>query len=763
MATEESVSKEPRSSTKRRSLEEPEASKKHNVDGLENALRFMVTLNPSTVTRGNIKLHLAIDEIVKHSQEEGLTPDQIKTLVDVITSPNKNISQTLRTKFVKCLLPSMKVPQSVVVRVISYISTRIFSTPGPSNLHSTLLRWILLTFDYLDGYDQLHKVYDIIFQFVNSYLLLPHACHLLFLLTRKCDVRLYKVHKLLELTNKIGPEPYLVGLLMIYKVFCPHLVSMRLSTTHKVYFKAHDVVWRSHISAVVNGRLVDDQRLAADVSNVKMRREKEAAPPRSKKQKLVVPGPHSAADEVQEEKDIEDENKSVPFEQIESFTDFLDALEKIEYPSQIATALNDRRLQLLLSCEPDRIVITRLCFWIQHVFAFGFKGADKDGLERNEKLLQMLLTFSQNVQGLPIVEGFLESYLPTWNGQSYAPLIFSLITCIRPSSYQELHCSILEPLHRLFFSSDVYFKSMCITSLTKLIQNLSMEAHLQIVSKEVQQKGPSVSKQSEMEESREDTRPSPDVTKDHEATGEGSEKDKVLTTIQTILFQLVSLLDGVIVVGMRMENDHYLLQSTALDLIYTVSVIFQKYCIPLVCLPIRMIHRLLLSDCPATLARLCGIINSFREAFTSLRNNSEKWNTTAITCDTMVATQVFQADTLRAEGRGKDKFNALLLDALGMLWQGRLFAERRNFKSIFQFKPPSHLEGKLKDNALTIYNGPAFLALAYKFLKETQGEDKKVHPLQIEGFKDTYLVFLERENFPEFKQLVSLNIKGQKT
>lgn len=36
----------------------------------------------------------------------------------------------------------------------------------------------------------------------------------------------------------------------------------------------------------------------------------------------------------------------------------------------------------------------------------------------------------------------------------------------------------------------------------------------------------------------------------------------------------------------------------------------------------------------------------------------------------MIATQVFQADTLRAEGRGKDKFNALLLDALGMLWQG---------------------------------------------------------------------------------------------
>lgn len=33
---------------------------------------------------------------------------------------------------------------------------------------SLLLRWILLVFDHIDGYDQLHKFYNVVFCFINS-------------------------------------------------------------------------------------------------------------------------------------------------------------------------------------------------------------------------------------------------------------------------------------------------------------------------------------------------------------------------------------------------------------------------------------------------------------------------------------------------------------------------------------------------------------------------------------------------------------------
>uniref|UniRef100_A0A2C9JF59 Centromere protein I n=1 Tax=Biomphalaria glabrata TaxID=6526 RepID=A0A2C9JF59_BIOGL len=730
---------------------EPESPSKRRSSALNNAMSFFLQLDANTVLRGNVKFHLSVDQIVKHAMNHGLTREQITTLIKIIVHPNTKISQAIRTKLVKCLVPSSKVPQSAVVRVISWISTRVFSDPGPTNLHSVLLRWILLIYDYIDGYDQLHKLYDIIFCFIHSYLLLPHACHLLFLLTRKHDVKLFKVQQLLQLTRKVGPESCIIGLLTIYKVFCPHLVPMKLEHSHKVYFKAHDSTWRSTIQEIVaaNQAAGDDNGLDTDRAEIKIRKEKAFIQVKSKRQKLLVPEPHSASEEISEETDLNTTSLPSDFEhihyaQLDSFSAYLEALDKIEYPSQIAAALKDKKLQLLLSCHPDQIVITRLCLWIQHVFAFGFRNTDKDECEKYEQLLQMLLSFSQNVQSFSVVEGFLECSLPLWDGQRFTPLIFSLITCFKPSTYNELHYCVLDPLHRLFFSCDVYFKSMCITALTKLLHNLSIINYGNMSSQEEQTQ-------------QEGNKSARDATGDM-VLNETHLPSSTLDNTQSILLKLISFLDAVIVAGMMMEDDHYLLQMTTLDFLELVSSLFQKCHIPLVCLPLRVIHRLLLSDCPATLARLCEVINSFREAFTAVRSSRRD----AVTCDTTLANQVSVLHPTGSKSKGVDKFNGLLLDIMGMLWQGRLFQERSNkLESIFHFKPPSHLADKIKDNALTIYMGPAFLGLAYKFLKETQREDKKIHPLQIEPFKDRYLLFLERENFPEFKKLVSTNIKSR--
>ncbi|KAH9512668.1 hypothetical protein Btru_037803 [Bulinus truncatus] len=734
-------------------LQEPESPTKRRSIALNNAMSFFLNLDASTVLRGNVKLHLAVDQIVKHSLSHGLDKDHLMTLVKIIVHPNTKISQAVRTKLVKCLIPSSKVPQNAVVRILSWISTKIFSNPGPTNLHSVLLRWILLIFDYIDGYDQIHKLYDIVFCFIQSYLLLPHACHLLFLLTRKYNVKLFKVQHLLQLMRKVGPEPCIIGLLTIYKVYCPHLVPMRLEHTHKIFFKAHDSSWRAAILEVINSNQSEDTNgLKLEREEIQSRRERAFAQLRAKRQKLILPDSHSASDEIAEETDLNSTfHKScerIPYPQIDSFHAYLEVLDRIEYPSQIAAALKDKRLQLLLSCFPDQIVITRLCFWIQHFFAFGFKNTDKDGYEKNEQLLQMLLSFSQKVQVFSVVEGFLESYLPTWDGQSFTPLIFSLITCVKPASYTELQYSILEPLHKLFFSSDVYFKSMCITALTKLLYNLTINHQGDTCSRDEQ--APHL------------------VESDRSVRGESSERGShpgvsgiaagTPDGLQNVVFHLISFLDTVTVVAMMMDDDHYLLQMSTLDFLDLVSKLFQKFHISLVCLPVRVIHRLLLSDCPATVARLCEVINLFREAFTAVRNSKRG----AITCDTTISNPAVFNTTAGPKVKGVEKFNGLLLDVLGMLWQGRLFQERINkLESIFHFKLPSHLEGKLRDNSLTIYTGPAFLSLAYKFLTETQREDKKIHPLQIEPFKDTYLMFLEREHFPEFRKLVNTNIKSR--
>ncbi|XP_035828647.1 centromere protein I-like [Aplysia californica] len=229
---------------------ESPGKRKHRI--LEEAVLFFKNLKKEDNLRGNVKLQLSLENIIKHSMSHGLSSEHINDLMKVIINPHHKLSQGIRTKLVKCLIPCRKVPQTAAVLAVLAISSKIFSSPGPSNLHSILLRWLLLIFDHLEGFDQLHNLYNIIFTFVNSYLLLPHACHLLFLLTRKHDVKLYKVHQLLELSRKLGPEPCIMGLLFIYKVYCPHLVTMRLDYSNKVFFKAHDSTWRSTIMDVVS-------------------------------------------------------------------------------------------------------------------------------------------------------------------------------------------------------------------------------------------------------------------------------------------------------------------------------------------------------------------------------------------------------------------------------------------------------------------------------------------------------------------------------
>ncbi|XP_012944350.2 centromere protein I-like [Aplysia californica] len=413
--------------------------------------------------------------------------------------------------------------------------------------------------------------------------------------------------------------------------------------------------------------------------------------------------------------------------------------------------------------------MARLCFWIQHVLTFGFREKSKSETEKFEKLLQMLQTFSPNVQCLPVVEGFLTRYLPTWDGQACASMIFSLITCIRPSSFQDLFSGILEPLHRLFFSSDIYFKSMCVTALTKLLHNQVM--HILVPPGESQDgrsrqtaSGAASTNQhfSSSQASQDSSQEEDSVGKgkgsvDSGPAGEASKRwpgglDITSTTTvdesvaTEIILKLIKFLDTVVVVAMRMEDDHYLLQHVTLDFLHLTSQICQKYTVPVVCLPIQVIHRLLFSDCPATLARLCNIINLFREAFSKVPS-------------TMASSSMMMGEM----SNGRRVFNSLLLDTLGMLWQGRMFSDRgQKYPSIFSFTLPRELKPKVQENALTVYLGPAFMGLAYKFLKETQPEGKKVHPALIEDFKDQYLQFLERENFPEFKELVNKNIKNRK-
>ncbi|GFS12968.1 centromere protein I, partial [Elysia marginata] len=313
--------------------EPPRSPAEQRLTLLQDGLNLLSNLDNTTNLRGNVKVSLAVENVVQGAMSDGLSPDQMITLLVVIGSRKHKLAQNVRSKLVKCLIPSSKVPQSAVIKVIYMITAN--AVTGPTNLHSLLLRWVLVVFDHLDGYEKIHNLYGLIFMFIDSARLLPYACQLLFLLTRKEDVALFRVQKLLELVQKLGPEPCIMGLLMMYKVYCPHLVTIRLTYGTKAFFKNQDVVWRETIQAVASERRQEEiqQEVVEDVKRARQRRQT-AQRRMVKRQKLMLPDVHAAMQELEDEPDLTENfhpaKHRVPYVQIDTFTSFLKNFDNIE-------------------------------------------------------------------------------------------------------------------------------------------------------------------------------------------------------------------------------------------------------------------------------------------------------------------------------------------------------------------------------------------------------------------------------------------------
>ena len=221
----------------------------------------------------------------------------------------------------------------------------------------------------------------------------------------------------------------------------------------------------------------------------------------------------------------------------------------LQYPSQIAAIFASPRLQLLLSCNPDPVVLARLFFWIQHVLTFGFREKSKNDLQTFEKFLNVLLIFSNNFQSIPVIEGFLASFLQTWDGETSAPIIYSLISCITSTNYQDLFDGILQPLHQTFFSSNTYGKLMCLSSLTKLLKNHIVNFNaLQEYTKD-QSKVTTSNERPKPSDSIQDANYEISITDDDEA-------EMSLSHTISLLNNLVRFISDLVVLGLRTEDDH---------------------------------------------------------------------------------------------------------------------------------------------------------------------------------------------------------------
>lgn len=552
----------------------------------------------------------------------------------------------------------------------------------------------------------MHSLYGIFFLFLESDTLCPHLCHLLYYLTRKKDVRNFRIRKLLDLQHRRGMKPYLCALLAVYKRHCPNVVTMAVTaSTTRLWFKETDKSWREAIKKV---QLKYDTRETVESFSLSVRTAKSV--PVAKRRKLIGNIPEIQTATINE--------KKISIEQLFSFEDLLANIEKIEFPSQVASVVNSPFLQHVLSCNPDFVVLQRLNFWLNHTLYEEFLNSSAS---ESDPYTWMLLQQLNHLTGflqesVPAVEAFLVRFLFTWNGLDFRPLILQLITHLSLWPFQRLNDLVLEPLRKLFFSSSVYVKCQVMYCFTELLRNiLAVE----------------LPRQQELLQEERSQRPRGLASVSLFVEDEVEAFDPLKT-----IYDFIQFVDRVCVVGLQVERDHALLQHWVLNFFELVSTSHQQFSLPFVLIPSSgIIYRMLFSSNSMAVSRLCQIIVNFKKEFESLK----------ITQGESQACPLGFPDGFQSIQR----FNQYILDICDSLWRNKAFIDR---DKSFCFSMPSSVTDSLDvrhmNELFSIHHHLSLAGEAWKFLHQTQPTGMKLTPSLIKGrSRRAYMEFLRQRNF----------------
>ncbi|XP_064639090.1 centromere protein I-like isoform X2 [Lineus longissimus] len=681
--------------------------------------------------RGKVDLQTAFETIYSLSSDHGVTDEMMGEILDIAACGK--YADTVCSKLVKSLIPRMAVPSGLVVSAVSWIGT----TYPSQAVKVLIIRWMVLIFDRIEDVAKLQALYGPLFYFTQSKAICPYVCHLLYLLTRKEDVSLHRIRHLLNLQQKIyvGSQSHIMGLLSIYKLYCPSIVNIVVPKGRKSFFRQVDRNWALAIQQVMERHEAQTsihERTQVDADDLLSQ---------SKRRRIeVIPFAQSSIMNMAKQKSTSpSDTDPVPMQHINSFEQLVESMDRIEWPSQSGSVLKNRYLQHVVACNPDQIFNTRFQYWLGNTLQ------DEVLLHpygnRGEKLLWALSSFADFIQeGVPVVESFLIKYMNSLNSTRLKPSLLALLKRLRLHSFPILHDLILEPLRNLFFSSSVYVKCQILVCITELFENY--------LTTEISRYQRAALKQTVSPEKSVDI---PDFYSVFQEEVEELKPYKILKDTMAYMLDICSL-------AIQAEGCHVLLSNCVFNLLDIVSV-FPKYRVPFVLLPPTLcIYSPLLSNNGLTLARLCENMILCRKAFQDLKESE-------------ISNEEFPESQ-----RGFDEiltFNGYIRNIMDALWLCRAFTVTEDY-SIFQLDPdlirkmtiprPSH--------CYSIYRSPAMIGFAWDFLTLTQPPDSKAVPddLSINPIdsdvnpSEVYLKYLKSEGMDSvFKFLYSFSRRLSKT
>ncbi|NXV08072.1 CENPI protein, partial [Cettia cetti] len=272
-----------------------------------------------------------------------------------------------------------------------------------------------------------------------------------------------------------GMQSHLQALLSLYKLFCPEQVTITLPAKTKAYFKNSEGPWKAAISAVRQrnqGTSPLSQAVFLGTSQPQSRKRKWNA-------QLVIPASSANTNNLNEVKEknrvyLYSTNMSFPVEQLQTFPQLLQNIQRLEFPSRMGSVLTNPLLLHYMNCVKDESIYLRLYYWMGHVFQeeCTWCVVDNSNEEEFKSFLETVYKAECFLQeGFSACEEFLYKTLPLWDGFCCRPEILRLVSWIPSSNFSDLKSYLYDPLAQLFFTSSIYFKCSVLESLKELLLN----------------------------------------------------------------------------------------------------------------------------------------------------------------------------------------------------------------------------------------------------------------------------------------------------
>ncbi|XP_017263682.1 centromere protein I isoform X2 [Kryptolebias marmoratus] len=692
-----------------RSLRVAEKERRRNEaeDPFVLALKYFSVVEAGTPVVGNDDFENNLVLVERTAYSQGLSPEAISIMLEFAMSLRMGTAPCARV--LKCLIPASVVPQEAVVRAAVWLSVGKI----PISTQVLFIKWVLTVFDMIDAKDQLRAIYGFIFSFVTEENLCPFICHLLYLLTQKESVRVYRVRKLLELQSKLGRQPFLLHLLSLYKVFCPELVTLSIPSRMRGAFRNHVSPWKAALTAVQkrNGSLA-----GSSVSPALAVRDKSG----SRKRKhchLQLPALTSVASDGARSEQTSSRTL-VPLAHLQSFDQLLKNVHRIELPAQMGSLLGSSVALQYLDCIQDESALLRLNFWLGCALheEFLFCG---DGATQTSEALQFLsrLLSAQHFlqEGFSSSDAFLYKFLNVWDGSLLRPQILCLLSNIPVIPSSQIRKLLFEPLTQLFFTSSLFFKCGLVECLNNMLLKwltwhsvYALEDDLDI------------------------------------SLNSHTSLNITLSGFKDSVMELIHFVGHLASVGLQLEGCHALLLSFVLDFYETVCDTFLKFGLPLVVMPpAGVFYPAFFATDPVSVDRLAHIMHRYKVNLTSAKRQEKQKEAFHI------SRQTFQ------------EFNHCVVFMVNCLWNSRMFYPGSDVQPGEELLLGSGVPRYWA--SFDFIHHPAFVSYALDFHQKCWPSRKEMDLSSIKDSKpwSWYLDYLFSQGFDGLKDFLKSNISRQ--